>query len=64
MEIEVEREGAWVKVNPKDLTTAELCNCLDNIQLDSDEFIPQREIDEGYAAIQEAARRLALKGEC
>ena len=30
-----------------------------NIQIDSDEFLSQREIDEGYAAINEAIRRLS-----
>lgn len=58
MTIEVQRNSKWVNVNPKELTDAELCECLSNIQIDSDEFIPQKEIDEGYAAIAEAVRRL------
>jgi len=58
MTIEVQRNGEWVKVKPEELTNGELCECLSIIMLDSDEFIPQHEIDEGYAAIQEAIRRL------
>lgn len=61
--IEVNRNEEWVKVKPEDLTTSELCECLSVIMLDSDEFIPQQEIDEGYAAIQEAIRRLEKNGE-
>ena len=63
MEIEVNRNEEWVKVKPEELTNAELCECLSLIMLDSDEFIPQHEIDEGYAAIQEAIRRLEKNGE-
>ena len=59
MTIEVERNGKYVKVNPEELTNAELCECLSNIQIDSDEFISEQEIDEGYAAINEAIRRLS-----
>lgn len=59
MTIEVQRNEEWVKVKPEELTNSELCECLSIIMLDSDEFIPQREIDEGYAAIQEAIRRLS-----
>lgn len=59
MTIEVERNGKYVKVNPGELTDAELCECLSNIQIDSDEFISEQEIDEGYAAINEAIRRLS-----
>lgn len=58
MTIEVERDGKYVKVNPEELTDAELCECLSNIQIDSDEFLSKQEIDEGYAAINEAIRRL------
>lgn len=58
MTIEVQRNGERVQVNPSELTNSELCECLSNIQIDSDEFIPQKEIDEGYAAINEATRRL------
>ena len=58
VKIEVEREGKWVKVNPKDLTAEELCDALGRIQIDSDEFLSPQEIAEGYAAINEAARRL------
>ena len=39
MTIEVERNGKYVKVNPYELTDAELCECLSNIQIDSDEFV-------------------------
>lgn len=59
MTIEVERNGKWVNVNPKELTNEELCECLSNIQIDSDEFISKQEIDEWYAAIGEAIRRLS-----
>ena len=61
--IEVNRNEEWVKVKPEELTNSELCECLSRIMLDSDEFIPQQEIDEGYAAIQEAIRRLEKNGE-
>ena len=59
MTIEVERNGKYVKVNPKELTNLELCECLSNIQIDSDEFLSNQAIDEGYAAIHEAIRRLS-----
>ena len=59
MTIEVERNGKLVKVEPSELTNAELCECLSYIQIDSDEFISEQEIDEGYAAINEAIRRLS-----
>ena len=59
MTIEVERNGKYVKVNPNELTDAELCECLSNIQIESDEFLSKQEIDEGYAAINEAIRRLS-----
>ena len=59
MKIEVSRNDKWVQVNPSELTNEELCDCLSNIQIDSDEFLSQREIDEGYAAINEAIRRLS-----
>lgn len=58
MTIEVRRNSELVNVNPKELTNLELCECLSNIQIDSDEFISKQEIDEGYAAINEAIRRL------
>ena len=58
MTIEVQRNGKWVNANPKELTDAELCECLSNIQIDSDEFLSKKEINEGYAAIDEAIRRL------
>ena len=58
IEIEVEREGKWVRAKPEELTNDELCDTLNGIQIDSDEFIPQHEIDQGYAAIEEAIRRL------
>ena len=59
MTIEVERNGKCIKVNPNELTNLELCECLSNIQIDSDEFLSKQEIDEGYAAINEAIRRLS-----
>ena len=59
MTIEVERNGKYVKINPEELTNLELCECLSNIQIDSDEFLSNQEIDEGYAAINEAIRRLS-----
>ena len=59
MTIEVQRNGKLVVVKPEELTNSELCECLSNIQLDSDEFVSKLEIDEGYAAINEAIRRLS-----
>ena len=59
MTIEVERNGKYVKVEPGELTNLELCECLSNIQIESDEFLSNQEIDEGYAAINEAIRRLS-----
>ena len=59
MTIEVNRDDEWVQVKPEELTIPELCECLSRIMLDSDEFIPQKEVDEGYAAINEAIRRLS-----
>lgn len=61
MEIEVRRNGEWCKVPPQSLTDEELCDKLSDIQLDSDEFIPQTEIQEGYAVINEAVRRISHK---
>lgn len=61
MQVEVERDGKWVKVSPEDLTDLELCKSLSNITLDSDEFTSESEIEEGYAAINEARRRLMGK---
>ena len=63
MKIEVNRNGKWVQVNSNELTNGELCECLSCIMLDSDEFVSQKEIDEGYAAINEAIRRLEEKWE-
>lgn len=60
IEIAVERDGEYVKVQPRDLTTAELCLKLKEIVLDSDEFVSRQEIEEGYAAIGEAIRRLEV----
>ena len=60
--IRANRNGEWVELNPQDLTNLELRDVLTQIQLDSDEFIPQREIDEWYEAIGEAMRRLSLHG--
>ena len=62
MKIEVSRNDKWVKVKPNELTNEELCECLSDIQIDSDEFLSQQEIDEGYAAIDEAIRRLSNEG--
>ena len=62
MTIEVHRNGEWVDVKPEELTNSELCECLSIIMLDSDEFLPQKEIDEGYAAVNEAIRRLSNDG--
>ena len=59
MTIEVQRSDKLVQVEPSELTDAELCECLSNIQIDSDEFVSKQEIDEGYAAIDEAIRRLS-----
>lgn len=59
MKIEVNRNDKWVLVKPEELTNAELCECLSIIQLDSDEFISNREVDESYAVIDEAIRRLS-----
>lgn len=58
MFIEVESGGGFIQKRPEDVTDQELCEALSRIQLDSDEFIPQKEIDEGYAAIAEAIRRI------
>lgn len=61
MEIEVDRGGKWVKVSPEDLTNLELCGALANITIDGDDFLSKQEIEEGYAAINEARRRLGGK---
>ena len=58
MTIEVQRNGKWIKVDPEELTNSELCDCLANIQIGSDEFISNKELNENYAAIDEAIRRL------
>ena len=58
MEIEVRRGEKYVMVKPTELTTDELCGVLSDIQIDSDEFISDREISMWYAAIQEAIDRL------
>lgn len=58
MKIEVFRDGQFQQLNPEDLTTGELCEVLSGIQIDSDEFVSQQSINEGYAAIDEAVRRL------
>lgn len=59
MTIEVNRDDEWVQVPPEELTTSELCWVLSNIQIESDEFLSQKEIDESYTAINEAIRRLS-----
>lgn len=62
VKIEVFRNGEYVHVEPTELTNSELCEKLSYIQLDSDEFISNSEIEEGYAAIGEAMRRLEDNG--
>lgn len=59
MTVEIDRNGEWVQVEPEELTNLELCELLSRIQIDSDEFLSQKEIDEGYSAINEAIRRLS-----
>ena len=59
MKIEVYRNDKYVQVESSELTDAELCECLSNIQIDSDEFVSKKEIDEWYAAINEVIRRLS-----
>ena len=56
--IEVDRNGAYLKLSPQDLTNDELYEALSRIVIDSDEFISDCEIQEGYAAINEAVNRL------
>ena len=56
--IEVQRHGQWLHLPPMELTTVELCDRLSQIQLEADDFVSPQEIAEGYAAIQEASRRL------
>lgn len=58
MRVEVWRDGNYKQVEQEELTTDELCDLLDDIQIDSDDFISQEAIDTGYAAITEAIRRL------
>lgn len=58
MRVEVLRDGNYKQVEQEELTTDELCDLLDDIRIDSDEFISQAEIETGYAAITEAIRRL------
>lgn len=53
-----DENGKPLDDNPEELTDSELCECLSNTQIDSDEFLSKQEIDEGYAAIDEAIRRL------
>lgn len=56
--IEILRNGEWVKVEPSELTTFELCDRLSYIQIDSDEFLSKQEIMESYLVLTEAIRRL------
>lgn len=58
VKIEVERDDEFIYLDPEELTTEELCMALDRIQIDSDEFLSRQEVAEGYAAINEAIRRL------
>ena len=62
VKIEVNRNGKYIHVEPKELTNNELCEKLSYIQLDSDEFISNSEIEEGYTVIGEAIRRLEDNG--
>lgn len=62
VKIEVNRNGEYAHVEPKELTNSELCEKLSYIQLDSDEFVSDSEIEEGYAVIGEAMRRLEDSG--
>ena len=39
VKIEVKRDGQWMKLPPRELTTDELCDALGRIQIDSDEFL-------------------------
>ena len=50
----------YVFVKPEELEVGELAEALCRINLDSDEFIPDSEIRQGYAAINEAIRRLEV----
>ena len=52
------RNGMIEEVSPKTLTTKELCDILDDIKVDGGSWMPEEEINEGYAAIKEAIRRL------
>ena len=62
MTIEVNRDDEWVQVPPEELTISELRDSLLCIMLDSDKFIPQKEIDEGYAAIHNIWRGICRMG--
>ena len=59
MKIEVNRDDEWVQVPPEELTNLELCELLSRIQIDSDEFLSEKEVMEGYIALHEAIRRLS-----
>ena len=63
MTVEIDRDGEWVQVESSELTDLELCDCLSRIQIDSDEFLSEKEVMEGYIAIKEAIRRLEEKWE-
>lgn len=63
MTVEIDRDGEWVQVESGELTDLELCDCLSRIQIDSDEFLSEKEVMEGYIAIKEAIRRLEEKWE-
>ena len=63
MTVEIDRDGEWVQVEPGELTDLELCDCLSRIQIDSDEFLSEKEVMEGYIAIKEAILRLEEKRE-
>ena len=62
MTVEIDRDGEWIQVEPEELTDLELCDCLSRIQIDSDEFLSEKEVMEGYIALNEAIRRLSNDG--
>ena len=58
MKIRVNRNGWIVDVKPGDLTTKELVHELKSIVVDGGGWMPETTEKEGYAAINEAVRRL------
>ena len=59
MTVEIDRNGEWVQVEPEELTNFELCELLSRIQIDSDEFLSEKNVMEEYIALNEAIRRLS-----